>query len=248
MKAHILTGLLVLVPACSSLPSTLKPYRETPPVSLLAEVDRHVYTPASRGLKRMEADLWIDAAGFIDGDKRPTAPVWLAIHFTWENGAARYEPRGWPKGAAKLEKRVLTLLEGKEDDLAGRPFTERLNGFRLSLEEGEDGLLWIVAVHPADPSRRWRLGINGEFHVSRSVVEEAGREVAAEIGYGPGTPAVMTSVASTEAGPQTVRTTVKYEYGRAGKFTLPRRVIFQTTVGNAAFPPFVIEIKNVKAE
>jgi hypothetical protein len=247
MKSR-LAILALLTASCSALPSSLRPYRDTPPVSLLAEVDRHVYTPVSRGMQHMEADLWIDASGFIDAEKRPAAPLWLAVHFTWNNGAAKFEARNWPPAAAKLQQRVLALLQGKEDDLAGRPFTERLNGFRLSLAEGDDGLLWITAVHPTDVARSWRLAIDGDFHVRRSVIEDAGREVAAEIDYGPGSPAVMKNIASVETGLQPVRTTVRYEYGRAGKYTLPRRVVFQSTVGQTAFPPFVIEVKNIKAE
>ena len=234
--------------ACSSLPSRLKPYRESPPLRLLAEVDRQVYTPASRGLQRMEADLFIDVAGFAEAKARSKGPLWVLVHFRWENGAAKYEPRNWPASAAPLQKRVVAMLQGKEDDLVGRPFTDRLNGFRMTIEEGDDGLLWLIAAHPSDKERRLRLGIDGDFHVRRAVVEVNDREIASEIAYGPGSPAVMTGVATQESGGQPAHTSVRYEYGRAGKFTLPTKLVYQTTVGQLPFPALTIEIKNIKVE
>lgn len=243
--ALLFVGSLALS-ACSSLAPALRPYEDAAPTKLIEQVDRSVYSPVKHGLKTLEADLLVDVTGFFPPASRPAEPMWLPVKFHWAQGAAQFEPARWPAQAQPLQKQVLALLQGKEEDIVNRPFGERLAGYRLELHK-ENRSLQIVARQPGAESLGWVLTVDEEFRVTQMRTTTERARVESEIHYGKERPALLRRIDSTyTAGSEKTFVQVEYSYGKAGEFVLPDELTYRTMIDRAEFPPFRIRVRNVK--
>lgn len=243
--APILFTIFSLATACSSQSANLKPYREESPTALLAEVDKHVYSPVSAGLKKATADLVVDISGFYPKEKRPAEPVWVTVKFAWDQGRSAFNVSDLPGKSQDLEKKLLEILQGKEEDLINRPFSQRLQGDQLALSESENGNLIVTAVPPDSKDNHWKLAVDPNFRVPRVQVTAGLLQIESELEYDQSVPAKITRIASRYVSSgQTTSVTVDFTYQKVGAFELPSRLVYTSSVDKLEFPPLTIDVKN----
>lgn len=235
---------MTVASGCAAGSAERRRYAEANPSELVRALDEKTYSPAAAGLTRLEADLFVDVAGFFPADKRPAGPVPVPIHFVWAAGRGAFSAPAWPKATEPLKKRILELLKGKEDDLVARSYQDRLAELRTVVSEDE-GTLVLAAQQRGHDARRTYLFVNDAMLVDRMTVIDGDLRVDSRLTYA-GSPAVLTKVESRIEAPQATVTDVELVYGKAGKYVLPKRLTYRTTVGATVYPPLTIEVKNVK--
>lgn len=249
MNARLLLSLSVCAAAafsagCAAGAASRSAYAEKPAAELVRAIDEKTYSPAAAGLRRLEADLLVDIAGFIPSEKRPKEAVVVPVRFVWAEGRGAFSAGAWPKAAEPLKQRILDLLKGKEDDFVARSYQDRLAELRVAVTEAE-GTLVLAAQQKSNDQRRTYLYVNEQLLVGRMTVIDGDLRVDSILSY-QGTPAVLTKAESRIAGPQATVTDVEITYGKAGKYVLPSKLTYRTTVGATVYPPLTIEVKNVK--
>lgn len=238
------TAVLALTGACAAGSAAQRGYAEKPASELVRALDEKTYSPAAAGLTRLEADLFVDIAGFFPSDKRPQGAVIVPIRFVWAAGRGAFTAAQWPKEAEPLKQRILELLKGKEDDLVARSYQDRLAELRTAVTE-DAGTLVLAAQHTGNSERRTYLYVNDQLLVDRMTVLDGELRVDSALTY-QGTPAVLSKVESRISAPQATVTHVDITYGKAGKYVLPSKLVYRTTVGATVYPPLTIQVKNVK--
>ncbi len=235
-------ALAFLLSACSGLPKSLQPYREDP-TALVHQIDQHVYSPVTAGLKSLQADLLIDVTGFFPPERRPAEPVWVPGGFVWSEGKSAFRLALPPK-AAQLEAQLLRTLEGKEEDIVNRPFSERLAGDTLSVQKTDDDRLAVTARTPS--GNTWRLRVDENFLVPQVEVDAGTMKILSALAYDDARPARIQEIATEYLGAQTTRVLVKIAYETVEGFAIPSELSYTGAVGQVQFPPFTIRLRNVR--
>lgn len=238
------TAALALTAGCAAGKAAHREFAAKPAAELVRALDEKTYSPAAAGLTRLEADLFVDIAGFFPSDKRPHGAVIVPIRFVWAAGRGAFTASQWPKAAEPLKQRILELLKGKEDDIVARSYQDRLAELRTAVTQDE-GTLVLAAQQKSNGEHRTYLYVNDEMLVDRMTVIDGELRVDSVLTY-QGTPAVLAKVESRISAPQATVTHVEIAYGKAGKYVLPSKLTYRMTVGATVYPPLTIEVKNVK--
>lgn len=235
-----------LAAGCAAGSAARRDFADKPAADLVRALDERTYSPAAAGLTRLEADLLVDVAGFMPSAQRPKEAVLVPVRFVWAGGRGAFSAPPWPKAAEPLKQRIFQLLKGKEDDLIARSYHDRLAELRTAVTEDE-GTLVLAAQQKNNAERRTYLYVNENLLVDRMTVIDGDLRIDSVLTY-QGAPAVLTKVENRIAAPQATLTAIEIVYGKAGKFVLPSKLTYRTTVGATIYPPFTILVKNVKVD
>ncbi len=240
-------SLLLFSVACSRLPETLRPYADAAPQSLLAEIDERIYSPIAEGLKTLEADLMVDVTGFFPPKARPAKPVWIPVNFSWRNGRARFDLPELPAPIQPLKDRLFQTLQGKDEDIVYRPFSERLAGMQLSVAPTDEGLLRLTAREP-ETKLTWGLLVDDRLLVPAIAVGMPdGRSIDSRLTYDDNGKARISRIDSVYGGEQqdTEVTVELRDYRETDGIWLPRELVYTGGVGKVRFPPLTLRLRNV---
>lgn len=247
---HISLILLVLLlAACARVPTTLRPYTDQPPQQLLQEVDAAIYSPIGAGLESLRADLLVDVAGFYAEENRPDEPVWIPALFVYDRGRVRFDLPPLPPEIQPLEERLLATLQGKEEDILYRPFSQRLEDTQLEVRVSSQRLLEIHAVD-APENVRWVVTVDEQFRVPQLRVETPAGIVQSLLEYTDDAPALIRQIESRFAGDQQdMLVTVDIgDYREIDGYHIPHELTYTGRVNQLAFPPLTLRLQNVRVD